>query len=133
MNIQSFFPVARAQDASSTGSTGQGSSSSGTNNELDANSFITLLTAQLQAQDPLNPMDPKDMMNELVSLNTLQELIRIRQDLEGVSGTSTGTTGNGLRTGAVVPAQNHQSVPNASYHDAVIQNRIFPAQTPASN
>jgi flagellar basal-body rod modification protein FlgD len=53
-------------------------------NQLDANSFIVLLMAQLKSQDPTNPMNPTDMMNQLTTMNSLQELISIRQDLEKV-------------------------------------------------
>lgn len=54
---------------------------SGPSSELNANSFITLLTAQLQAQDPFNPIDPTQMVNQLTQINSLQELIQIRTDL----------------------------------------------------
>jgi flagellar basal-body rod modification protein FlgD len=53
-------------------------------NELGPDAFITLLTAQLQAQDPLNPMDPNQMVTELTSMNTLQETIQIRQDMDAL-------------------------------------------------
>src|SRR5579885_2986572 len=65
-------------------------------NELNANSFITLLPTQLQAQDPLNPLDPNQMVNELTTMNTLQELIQIRQDMDTlVSAAQTGSEGPG--------------------------------------
>lgn len=83
MNI-SGIPSALPQ----TSSAGSSSSTPSTppSNQLNANSFITLLTAQLQAQDPLNPMDPGQMMNELVSLNSLQQLMAIKQDLDNLGG-----------------------------------------------
>jgi flagellar basal-body rod modification protein FlgD len=75
------------------------SSPSSPSNTLGPNSFITLLTAQLQAQDPLSPMDPDQMVNELTSINTLQQIVQIRTDMDtlvaslpsGQSGTGTGT------------------------------------------
>jgi len=71
-----------------TGSTSSSSStSSAPSNTLGPNAFITLLTAQLQAQDPLNPMDPNQMVDELTSMNTLQQIIQIRQDLDTLAGT----------------------------------------------
>lgn len=77
---------------SSSGSSSNSSTSS-SSNQLNANSFITLLTAQLQAQDPLNPMDPDQMVNELVSMNSLQQLIGIKQDLDNLTGaTSSGSS-----------------------------------------
>jgi flagellar basal-body rod modification protein FlgD len=69
----------------STPATSTASSSQSSNlKELGPDAFITLLTAQLQAQDPLNPMDPNQMVNELTSMNTLQETIQIRQDMDSL-------------------------------------------------
>jgi flagellar basal-body rod modification protein FlgD len=62
------------------------SSTANANNQLGPNSFITLLTAQLQAQDPLNPMDPSQMVNQLTQINSLQQLIQIQTDLQQVLG-----------------------------------------------
>ncbi len=39
--------------------------SANSNGLADPNLFITLLTAQLQAQDPLDPMSPEDMVNQI--------------------------------------------------------------------
>jgi flagellar basal-body rod modification protein FlgD len=52
-------------------------------NELNGDSFITLLTAQLKAQDPMNPMDPTQFITQLVQFNQLQQTIEIRQILQG--------------------------------------------------
>ena len=68
-------PAAGTQLASS-------SNSSSGSNDLNPNSFITLLTAQLQAQDPLNPMDPSQMVDQLTEVNSLQQLIQIQSDLQ---------------------------------------------------
>ena len=86
------------------------SSTSSSDNGLNANSFLTLLTTQLQAQDPLNPMDPSQMVDQLTQINSLQQLIQIQSDLQTMLGTSSspaavgqhgsGTTAYGA-TGAV--------------------------------
>ena len=55
---------------------------------VDPNLFITLLTAQLKAQDPLNPMSPQEMVNQLTQVSSLQQLISINQTLQK-SSTST--------------------------------------------
>jgi flagellar basal-body rod modification protein FlgD len=93
--IDLFLPsstasMPRALDSSSgtPKSSGSSASSPAPSNQLDANSFITLLTAQLQAQDPLNPLDPSQMVSELTSMNTLQQIIQIRQDLDSLLQTS---------------------------------------------
>lgn len=54
------------------------------NNQLTGNDFITLLAAQLQAQDPLNPIDPTTFVTQLVQFNQLEQLININQTLSGV-------------------------------------------------
>lgn len=36
--------------------------------------FMTLLVAQLRAQDPLKPMDPSEFMSQLAQLQTVSEL-----------------------------------------------------------
>ncbi|HUO25934.1 MAG TPA: flagellar hook capping FlgD N-terminal domain-containing protein [Candidatus Aquilonibacter sp.] len=87
-----------AADSSTNGTSnssgsGSSSSSSGPDNELTGNSFLTLLTAQLQAQDPLNPVDPSTFMTELVQFNQLEQLININQTLSGL--TSSGSSTNG--------------------------------------
>jgi flagellar basal-body rod modification protein FlgD len=72
-------------------------SSTAENQALDGlgpDAFITLLTAQLQAQDPLNPMDPNQMVDELTSMNTLQETIQMRQDLDQLVSQLQGAAGN---------------------------------------
>jgi flagellar basal-body rod modification protein FlgD len=70
--------------------TGSAAASATASNLLGPNSFITLLTAQLQAQDPLNPMDPNQMVDELTNMNTLQQTIQMRQDLDALLASSTG-------------------------------------------
>src|SRR5882757_2170184 len=79
-------PVVTAAQANTSETTSTSSSSQGTSiSELGPNAFITLLTAQLQAQNPLNPMDPNQMVSELTSMNTLQEIIQIRQDMDSLA------------------------------------------------
>lgn len=118
---------------SSTSSSSQTSSST----ILTGNDFITLLTAQLQAQDPLDPLDPNQMVDELTEMNSLQQLIGIKSDLDTMLGnagvtppssTSTGDTNNlaatsYIRAGALNP-----------YHqDFVIQQKLSPAGTPPNS
>jgi flagellar basal-body rod modification protein FlgD len=121
-----------------TQQTGSSSSSSvgSSNSTLGANSFITLLAAQLQAQDPTSPMDPSQMMGELVSLNTLQTLTNIQQILQvatGVNPAQTSSTGSGSGSGGMtqnaVPsaqavAARMVSGPSAANHDAIFQSKF---------
>jgi len=82
------------------------------NDTLDANSFITLLTTELQAQDPTNPLDPTALVSQLTDMNSLQELIQIRADLDSlVSAATTAASGtpSGQTAGAASP-----NAPNAN-------------------
>ena len=82
-----------ASSLSSAPASGASASTQSTpNNELTGNSFITLLTAQLQAQDPFDPTDPTTFLNELVQFNSLQQLIDINTQLAQVLGGSSATT-----------------------------------------
>src|SRR5882757_8221542 len=82
----------KAFDTTPSTPTNHGGSQASPSSELTANSFITLLTTQLQAQDPLNPLDPNQMVNELTSMNTLQETIQIREDLDALAAAAKGST-----------------------------------------
>jgi len=48
--------------------------------------FLTLLTTQLQNQDPLNPMDNKDMVNQLVNFASVEQQIKSNDNLESLIG-----------------------------------------------
>ncbi|SDG27700.1 MULTISPECIES: flagellar hook assembly protein FlgD [Thalassobaculum] len=48
--------------------------------------FLTLLTTQLQNQDPLNPMDNKDMVNQLVNFASVEQQIKQNDNLESLIG-----------------------------------------------
>jgi len=47
--------------------------------------FLTLLTAQLTQQDPLEPMKNEEMMNQIVSLQTMEGLENLRVSIESLS------------------------------------------------
>jgi flagellar basal-body rod modification protein FlgD len=47
----------------------------------DFNSFLTLLTAQLQHQDPLQPMDSSQFTTQLVQITGVQQTVATNQNL----------------------------------------------------
>ncbi|MBD3293059.1 MAG: hypothetical protein GF393_09055 [Armatimonadia bacterium] len=47
--------------------------------------FMTLLVAQLKAQDPLSPMDPSEFMTQLAQLQSVAELTEIKDLLADAS------------------------------------------------
>jgi flagellar basal-body rod modification protein FlgD len=60
-------------------------------NQLTADSFLTLLVAQLKSQDPTAPTDPTQFIGQLVDFNSLEQLIEIRQTLQGAAAATTTT------------------------------------------
>src|ERR1700754_3933826 len=72
-----------------TGTTGTGSSTAATDrNTLASNydTFLVLLTAQLQNQDPLAPMDSTQFTQQLVQFSQVEQQIRTNEQLEGLVG-----------------------------------------------
>jgi flagellar basal-body rod modification protein FlgD len=67
--------VSSVSSTGNTANTSSSSSSSSSSNSLtSANSFLALLIAQLQNQDPLDAMSTSDFMNELSALTTTQQM-----------------------------------------------------------
>jgi flagellar basal-body rod modification protein FlgD len=82
-------PVAHA---SSNGTTNPTSPTDASSLGDSTNMFITLLTAELKAQDPTSPMDPTTMVQQVVSINQLEQLMQIRQLLQPPAATTGSTT-----------------------------------------
>ena len=51
-------------------------------NQLNTQDFISILTAQLKYQNPVNPLDPNQFVGEMAQFSSLNELIGIKQDLD---------------------------------------------------
>src|SRR3546814_17535249 len=48
----------------------------------DLNNFLTLLTTQLQFQDPMSPLDTHEFTNQLVLFSGVEQQIKQNQNLE---------------------------------------------------
>jgi flagellar basal-body rod modification protein FlgD len=68
-------------------------------------SFMTLLTTELQAQDPSNPLDPNQFVNQLVQFNVLDQLIQIRSLLAGSGGPSAGVQASNATSSKMGPTR----------------------------
>ncbi|MEO1040510.1 MAG: flagellar hook assembly protein FlgD [Pseudomonadota bacterium] len=75
------------------------SDTTGASNQLAENfdTFLTLLTEQLQNQDPLNPMEANEFVNQLVQFSSVEQQIGSNQALQSLLGLSSATA----RMGAV--------------------------------
>lgn len=83
MNIQSL-----SQNTPATGS----SSSTPTNQTVTTADFMTLLTSELQAQDPTNPMSPTDTITQLAQFESLDQLSQINSVMQTAFGSQTKST-----------------------------------------
>lgn len=67
------------------------SGSAGGSNSLsqlgeDYTRFLTLLTAQVQYQDPLQPMDATQFVSQLAQLSQVEQAVQTNSNLEGIGG-----------------------------------------------
>jgi len=92
--------------ATGTGATGTSGSSATTANSVSSltseQTFLQLLVAQIQNQDPLNPTDSIQFVGQLVQYAELGQLVSINQ---GVSSLGTSTTSNSNNNSSARPAQ----------------------------
>ena len=79
-----------ASNSISTTSTGNGTSTSKTTSQVDLNNqiagnfneFLSLLTTQLQNQDPLSPMDTNQFTQQLVEFASVEQQINMNTNLQ---------------------------------------------------
>jgi flagellar basal-body rod modification protein FlgD len=84
-------------DISAIASTQTGAASTGTRIAADFDTFLTLLTAQLQNQDPLDPLDTDKFVSQLVEFSSVEQTIQTNQNLQTLIGLqSSAETSNAL-------------------------------------
>lgn len=90
--------VGTSTKANSTAAASGSSSSSSSSSADDGigSTFLSLLTQELQNQDPTDPVDSTAMVGQMISLNQLDQLISINQTLSQVQ---QGSTGSGSTSG----------------------------------
>ena len=71
-----------ASTAATAPATAAGAAASGTGLGADFNTFLRLLTTQLQNQDPTNAMSPEQMTAQLVQFAGVEQQIRVNSSLE---------------------------------------------------
>ena len=76
-----------AIDAINTANGADAATAAGARTRLSDNydTFLVLLTAQLQNQDPLAPMDSTQFTQQLVQFSQVEQQIRTNEQLEGLS------------------------------------------------
>jgi len=64
-------------NSSTAATTSSSTSGTGINQSLDENSFLTLLVAQLQHQDPTTPLEPYELAAQLAQFSTVEQLTQL--------------------------------------------------------
>ncbi len=127
---QPYMP--RTSNATSTGATSSSGSSSASGG-MDAtnigSTFMSLLSQELQNQDPTNPVDSTAMVGQMISLNQLDQLITINQSLsQAVTNPSTasGAVSTGANSNATAQAITAQSTASPSTLSPAAQTNSLP-------
>lgn len=93
-----------------TASSSSSSSSSSATDPTDAlgneNTFLQLLVAQLQNQDPSQPQDGTQFVTQLAQFSTLEQNIGMKTDLDSIDKQYTGSNStNAASTGSATATQ----------------------------
>jgi len=83
--IPSLTNGTSSQQSSGTQSAGGASASSFLDPMATEQSFLQLLVAQLQNQDPLNPQDGTQFVSQLAQMSSLEQELQMRQDLDSMN------------------------------------------------
>jgi flagellar basal-body rod modification protein FlgD len=84
---------AQAQATTNTANSSASSSSASSINSLTSEStFLQLLVAQIQNQDPLNPTDSIQFVGQLVQYSELEQLMGINQGVQSLTGDTSSTS-----------------------------------------
>jgi flagellar basal-body rod modification protein FlgD len=95
------LPTAASSSSSAPSSSGASSSSAGSTGQLtNENTFLQLLVAQIQNQDPLNPADSIQFIGQLVQFSQLEQLLSINQGVTALANDVSGTGGTSGTSGA---------------------------------
>ena len=87
-------PVTSPANTAQTAADATNAAINSTDSLGNENTFLQLLVAQIQNQDPTQPIDSTTFLTQLASFSQLEQLIGIRQDvsqLDPAAGASTAT------------------------------------------
>ena len=84
-------PSTNTANASATNSSSTSSAAAINKLSSDFNSFLSLLTTQLQNQDPLSPMDSTQFTAQLVAFTGVEQQINTNSKLDSLIGVDQGT------------------------------------------
>ena len=84
----SDLSLASTLTTSSTGKTSNGTKIVTTSNDLDKNSFVKILAAQLANQDPTEPVDSTAFVSQLAQFTALEQMTNLNETMSYMSATN---------------------------------------------
>jgi flagellar basal-body rod modification protein FlgD len=88
--------VTSATDTTSTTSTTSGVPANTSNNTVDYNTFLQLLIAEMQNQDPTNPTDTSEYMNQFAQLSSVEQAMQTNSKLDALLSSQALSQADGL-------------------------------------
>jgi flagellar basal-body rod modification protein FlgD len=92
-SIGSALPSSTA--ASTTNTTATSAGTDGTNSLANQQTFLQLLVAQLQNQDPTQPVQGTEFITQLATFSNVQQSLAVRQDVDAISNKFLGNVPSG--------------------------------------
>ncbi|MCA6123804.1 flagellar hook assembly protein FlgD [Bradyrhizobium sp. WSM 1704] len=80
--------VPSATDTNRTQSTSNSSSATKSSSTVDYNTFLQLLIAEMQNQDPTNPMDTSQYMSQFAQLSSVEQAMQTNSKLDALLSSS---------------------------------------------
>jgi flagellar basal-body rod modification protein FlgD len=81
--------------AASTTTAAAASSASGSNSLASQQTFLQLLVAQLQNQDPTQPVQGTEFVTQLATFSDVEQNLAVRQDVDAISNKFLGSVPSG--------------------------------------
>ncbi len=94
-SIGSTLPTSTTASSSSPTTTTGGSGASSSNTLASQQTFLQLLVAQLQNQDPTQPVQGTEFVTQLATFTNVQENLAVQQDVDALSKNALGYVPSG--------------------------------------